>query len=90
MSCCAQDNNLFEESTNQAETDAVGDVPNTIRTEKQKRKQINTVFNEVRQFAYVLGAKERDFIDSTINYNLFLFQGIFKRDFQRIFREYNS
>ena len=45
--CCAQDNNLSEESTDQAETDAAGDVLNTTRTEKQ-RKAINTVFNEVR------------------------------------------
>ena len=29
--CCAQDNNLSEESTNQAETDAGRDVPNTTR-----------------------------------------------------------
>ena len=34
-SCCAQDNNPIEESTNQSETDAAGDVPNTTRTEKQ-------------------------------------------------------
>ena len=37
------------------------------RTNKQERK-VNTIFNEVRQFAYVFGARERDFIDSTINY----------------------
>jgi len=33
--CWAQDNNLSEESTNHAETDAAEDVPNTTRTEKQ-------------------------------------------------------
>ena len=32
---CAQDNNLSEKSTNQAETDTAGDVPNTTRIEKQ-------------------------------------------------------
>ena len=32
-------NYLSEESTNQTETDAAGDVPNTTRTEKQLRKQ---------------------------------------------------
>ena len=37
--CCAQDNNPSEESTNQAETDATGDVPNMIRTENNKEKQ---------------------------------------------------
>ena len=29
-------------------------------------KASNTIFNEDRQFAYVLGARERVFIDSTI------------------------
>ena len=37
--CCAQDNNFSEESTNQAETDAVGDVTNTTRTENNREKQ---------------------------------------------------
>ena len=37
--CCAQDNHLPEESTNQAETDATGDVPNTTRTENNREKQ---------------------------------------------------
>ena len=35
----AQDNNLSEESTNQAETDAAEDVPNTTRTENNREKQ---------------------------------------------------
>jgi len=40
----------------------------TRREQRNNReKQANTVFNEVRQFAYVLGVRERDFIDSTIN-----------------------
>ena len=34
--CCAQDNNPYEESTNQAETDAARDVPNTTRIENNK------------------------------------------------------
>ena len=81
--CVALGNNLSEESTNQTETAAAGDVTNMTRTEKQQRKQANTVFNKVRQFAYVLGTTrgreikgERDFIDSKINYDLFLLQGI--------------
>ena len=32
-------NNTSEESTNQAETDAAGDVPNTTRTENNREKQ---------------------------------------------------
>ena len=59
-----------EATTSEESTDrdrCSGEVPTRIRTEKQERKQANTIFNEVRQFAYVLGARERDFIDSTIN-----------------------
>ena len=41
----------------------------TNRNNEQQRKTINTIFNEVRQRAYVLGTRERDFIDSTINTN---------------------
>jgi len=55
----------------------------TTRTEKHERKQANTIFNEVRQFAYFIGARGRDFIDSTINYNLFL---VFKKFSKEIFR----
>ena len=33
---------------------------------------------------------ERDFINSTINYNLFLLQGISNRDFQWDFQGYNT
>ena len=62
-SCCArQGNNLSEESINQTETDVAEDVPNMIRIEKQERNQINTVFNEVQQFAYILGAREREIL----------------------------
>ena len=53
------------------------------RTEKQERKQANTIFNEVGQFAYVLGVRERDIIDSKINYNFSLFSRNFQEDFQR-------
>jgi len=39
----------------------------TQRTRKiNKGEKSNTIFNEVWQFAYVLGARGRDFIDSTI------------------------
>ena len=34
----------------------------TTRIEKQCEKQINTVFNEVQQFVYVLEARERDIL----------------------------
>ena len=34
---------------------------------KETREKANTIFNEVRQFAYVFGVRERDFIDSTTN-----------------------
>ena len=43
------------------------EVPQMIRTIKQERK-LSTIFNEVRQFAYVLEVRERDLIDSIINY----------------------
>ena len=32
---------------------------------------MNTIFNYVRQFAYVLGGGERDLIDSTVDTNFF-------------------
>ena len=34
---------------------------------KETREKANTIFNEVRQFAYVFGVRERDFIDITTN-----------------------
>ena len=37
--CCAQDNNLSEKSTNQADIDAARHVPNTTRTENNREKQ---------------------------------------------------
>ena len=50
----------------------------TIRIKKQEKKQASIIFNKVRQFAYVLETRERDFIDLTINYKLFIddFRGI--------------
>jgi len=33
----------------------------------KNNKKANPIFNEVRQFAYILGVRERDFIDSTTN-----------------------
>jgi len=50
----------------------------TRQNNEQQRKAINTVFNEVRQHAYVLGARERDFIDSAINTTNT--EGTFQRD----------
>jgi len=34
----------------------------TRQNNEQQRKAINTVFNEVRQCAYVLGAREREIL----------------------------
>ena len=34
----------------------------TRQNNKQQRKAINTVFNDVRQRAYVLGAREREIL----------------------------
>jgi len=42
-----------------------------IRTINKGEKP-KIIFNEVRQFAYVLEAKGRDFIDSTTNTSFFL------------------
>ena len=47
--------------------DAAGETTNTTGTATNREKQSTHKFNEVRQRAYVLGARERDFIDSTIN-----------------------
>ena len=48
--------------------DAAGETTNTTRTATNREKQSTHKFNEVRQRAYVLGAREREiFIDSTIN-----------------------
>ena len=66
--CCAQDNNLSEESTNQAKTDAAGDVTNTTKIENNREKQPTqylTRFSNVPTSS----RQERDFIDSTINTN---------------------
>ena len=47
------------------EIDAAEKYPHEKK--QRERKQVNTIFNEVRQLAYILGTRERDFIDSTIN-----------------------
>ena len=47
------------------------EVPPNVKNKKTiGRTKKNTRFNEVRQIAYVLGARKREFfIDSIINYN---------------------
>ena len=68
--CCAQDNNLSKESTNQAETDAAGDVPNTTRKENNKEKQSTQYLTRFGNVPTSSGqGSERDFINSTINTN---------------------
>jgi len=62
------------------EIDVAGEVP-TRQEQRKERKQANTVFNEVRQFAYVLGAREILLIQQSIT-TCSLIQGIFKGDFQ--------
>jgi len=58
-------------------------VSTRSRIEKQERQQANIVFNEVWQFAYVLGAKERDLLiqQSIISYSLL------SKNFQETFSE---
>ena len=94
-----QDNNLSEKSTNQAETDAARDVSNTTRTECNRVNQSTQYLTRFGNVPTSSGqGGERVFIDSTINYNLFLLQGISKRDsqwdfqgyFSGIFLEYNT
>ena len=52
-------------------TDAVEKYHPISRTSKQWEETKNTRFNEVRQIAYVLRARKREFfIDSIINYNI--------------------
>ena len=82
--CCAQDNNLFKESTNQAATDAAGDVPNTTRIDNNREKQSIKYLTRFGNVPTSSG-QERDFIDSTINYNLFLLQGISRGRFSEGF-----
>ena len=68
--CCVQDNNLSEESTNQAETDAAGDVPNTTRKENNIEKQSTQYLTRFGNVPTSSGkGRERDIIDSTINTN---------------------
>ena len=60
-SCCTQGTTTsLRNPPTRRRLDAVGDVPNTTGTKKQQRKAINTVFNEVHQRAYVLGARKRE------------------------------
>ena len=47
------------------------DVPKR-QEQNNKREKPNTIFNEILQFVYVLGTRERDLIDSTIKYRFFL------------------
>ena len=54
--------------SNSSVTDAVEKYHPITRIRKQQEEKQNTRFNEVRQFAYVLGARKRDcFIDSITN-----------------------
>jgi len=41
--------------------DAAGEATNMTRIENN-REAINTVFNEVRQYAYILGARESEIL----------------------------
>ena len=59
-----------------------GEVHTISRTEKQVRKQVNIVFNEVRQFAYAFGARKREIlVIQQSATTCFLLQEIFKGDF---------
>ena len=37
-----------------------GEIPYDVKKKKREREEANTIFNEVRQFAYVLGVRERE------------------------------
>ena len=54
------DNNQLEEPKQRRRTRRRS--THTPRTEKQERKQANTVFNEVRQFTYILGVMGREIL----------------------------
>ena len=57
-------------------------ITQKTRTTKQERKT-NTIFNEIRQFAYVLEAREREILLIQQSITICsLLQGIFKGDFQ--------
>ena len=60
----------------------IEEVPTRSSTKKQERNHADIIFNEIRQFAYILEVRERDFIDLIINYNLFLASRNFQEDFQ--------
>ena len=50
------------------EIDEAEKYPHDKNREIREKKQANKIFNEVRQFTYILGVREREiFIDSTIN-----------------------
>ena len=51
----------LEESAHLAETDAAGETTNTTGTTINREKQSTHKFNEVRQRAYVLGARGERF-----------------------------
>ena len=61
----------------------------TRQNSKQQRKAINTIFNEVRQRAYVLGVREREilFIQQSIQTNT---RGILERTFRDTIHEGSS
>jgi len=65
----------------QTETDAARDVPNTTKIENNREKQSTQYLMRFSSVPMSSGKGERDFINSIINYNLFLpprnFQGRF-------------
>ena len=85
--CCAQNNNISKESANQAETDVTGDVTNTTRIENNREKQSTQYLTRFDNVPTSSGKGEKIFIDSVINYNLFLLQGIYRKIFRGIFRD---
>ena len=58
--CCACGATTNEESINRDRCSEK--VPACTWTKKQERKHANTKFNEVQQFAYVLGVREREIL----------------------------
>ena len=59
---CARDNNPSKESAHQAETWCSRRSNRHDKNNEQQRKTINTIFNEVRKRAYVLGARGREIL----------------------------
>ena len=58
---------ILRKPPNWRRLDAAGETTNTARIATNREKQSTHKFNEVRQRAYILGTRERDFINSTIN-----------------------